>query len=252
MEEIIKWLKDPRRDYAAGAALYARHGKNRLLARSLMRGTARFWQPKLEYELRKLLATMEARGAAASAPRPRPARNAARVETDEPVAILAAKKEIVSLYGIIGRMHRELYDIGTSNSSDAVKARKKILDRRIPIIERADRLYNLKEDWYAGDAAAADEIAALLAAPLERQPSLAVPPRAEVAAMNDINLSKRKTQLRSSITKTKNMLDFQSIRKGDTPTPMPDGPKRTEFEKKLKELKKEYAEVSAELNRRSQ
>ncbi len=252
MEEIIRWIEDPLRDYTAGAALYARYGKNRLLARSLMRGAAKFWQPKLEYELRKLIASMEARAATDKAQRRLPSRKAPRVERVEPVAILAAKKEIVSLYGIIGRMHRELYDIGTSNSSDAVKARKKILDRRIPIIERADRLYILKEEWYVGNAGAADEIAALLAAPLERQPSLAVPPRMEVVGMSDINLSKRKTQLRSSITKTKNMLDFQSIRKGDTPTPMPEGQKRTEFEKKLKELKKEYAEVSAELNRRSQ
>lgn len=250
MEEIKRWLEDPQRDYAEGVALYACYGKNRLFARSLAHGTARFWQPKLEYELRKLLAALKARGA--TPPKPRPTRKASGGNTVEPVAILAAKKEIVSLYGIIGKMHRELYDIGTSNSSDAVKARKKILDRRIPIIERAERLYVLKEEWYAGNAGAADEIAALLAAPLEKQPSIAVPPRTEVSEMSDINLSKRKAQLRSSITKTKNILDFQSIRKGDTQSPMPDGPKRTEFEKKLKGLKKEYAEVSAELNRRSQ
>lgn len=73
----------------------------------------------------------------------------------------------------------------------------------------------------------------------------------DTANMSDLALSKRRTQLRSSITKTRNMLQYQSIRKGDTPTPLPDGPKRDEYEQKLKALQKEYNAVVAELERRS-
>ena len=261
MNEIKQWIEDPQRDYLIGVALFAKYSKNKSMANNFARGTARFWMGKLTYELGKLVRCAD--GVQRQKPvvhktiiscskteRTSPMRTGYPV----PEIILAAKKEIASLYSIIDKMHGELYELGTSNSDSVVKKRKAILDKRIPIIERTDRLYVLKEDWFAGNADVLDEIREILSAPIDKQPSIKETvkdkPVTDVARMSDLELSKRKSQLRSAITKTKNMLDFQSIRKGNTPTPMPDGPKRTEFENKLKALQAEYADVLAELKNR--
>ena len=77
-------------------------------------------------------------------------------------------------------------------------------------------------------------------------------PQTDVSGLSDLDLSKRRSALRFQITKTRNMLDFQTIRKGDSLTPMPPGPKREEYEQKLKALKSEYNAIIKELERRSQ
>ena len=258
MNEIQQWLDDEQRDYTIGVALYARYGKNKAMANSFARGTARFWMKKLKYELGKLVrfadgaqhAKPVVRKTTISAVKP-DGLSAISSGDAVPEVILAAKKEISSLYSIIDKMHSELFNLGTSNSDAVVKKRKAILDKRKPIIERADRLYVLKEEWFAGNTDVTDEITKMLSAPIEQQPSLELPAQTDVSALDDLKLAKRKTQLSSSITKTRNMLAFQSIRKGEQPMPMPEGPKRKEFEQKLKELQTEYATVLAELKKRS-
>ena len=280
MSTIHQWLSDPARDYAEGAALFARHSPNKALARYFQHGTARFRMDRLVYEMGKL-----ARTAAVPTPAPQPpgpviatapvsvpvetgrAPSQQRVQsatagTPLPPFILAAKKEISSLYALIDKQHRELYDLGTSNAGDVVRKRKMILDGRKPAIERADRLYRLKEEWFALEDSpsrerVAKEIREMLAAPPEEQPTMVAPVEThgraslpDVSGLTDLELSKRRSALRSSITKTRNMLDFQTIRKGDAPAPMPDGPKRDEYERKLKALRAEMTAVCNEMERR--
>lgn len=272
MNEIQQWLTDPARDYAAGVSLFARHSKNKVLVHYFQNGTARFRMAKLVYEMGKVakMTNMERRvephgRAAQPASQPRTTSLAATVETPLPPFILAAKKEIASLYALIDKRHRELYDLGTSNAADVVRHRKKLLDGRKPAIERADRLYRLKEDWFVlengpGRERVAKEIQEMLAAPWKEQPTIEIVEmhgrasnqlRPAVGSLSDLDLSKRRSALRSSITKTQNMLQYQTIRKGDTPAPMPDGPKRDEFKKKLEALKSEYNAIVKELERRS-
>jgi len=271
MNELQNWINNPDRDYAAGVALFAQHCKNKALVRYFQTGTARFRMAKLVYEMGKLAKTAAAKSVS------QPQRNviAPIVETHGraslhhtqsviPDFILAAKKEISTLYSVIDKKHRELYDLGTSNADDVVRKRKRILDDRKPAIERADRLYRLKEEWFAledspGRERVAKDIRELLAAPLKEQPTMAAPvgtnndspQHPNVSGLSDLDLSKRRSALRSSITKTQNMLQYQTIRKGESPTPMPPGPKRDEYQKKLKTLQKEYNAVVAELERRS-
>ena len=264
MNDLQQWLNDPDRDYAAGVALFAQHCKNKALVRYFQTGTARFRMAKLVYEMGKLASTAAAKSVS------QPQRNviAPIVETHGraslhhtqsviPDFILAAKKEISTLYALIDKQHRELYDLGTSNADDVVRKRKKILDDRKPAIERADRLYQLKEEWFAledgpGRERVAKDIREMLAAPLEIENSeLKVENRESVKEMTDMQLSKRRTQLRSSISKTQNMLQYQSIRKAAAPTPMPPGPKRDEYEWKLKKLKTELTMVTEEIDRRT-
>ena len=275
MNELQNWLNNPDRDYAAGVALFAQHCKNKALVRYFQTGTARFRMAKLVYEMGKLAKTVYLAGSPTatnafsvigSAQHSRLAskitantsqvcRRASKVSI--PDFILAAKKEISTLYSVIDKKHRELYDLGTSNADDVVRKRKRILDDRKPAIERADRLYQLKEEWFAledspGRERVAKEIQKMLAAPLEIENSeLKVENRESVKEMTDMQLSKRRTQLRSSISKTQNMLQYQSIRKAAAPTPMPPGPKRDEYERKLKKLKAELTMVTDEIYRRT-
>jgi hypothetical protein len=273
MNEIQSWINDPNRDYAAGVVLFAKYSKNRALVRYFRTGTARFRMDKLVYELGKLVKTtpsakriVETQNFASLQPqqseRPR-VTSEVTSEVSLPRFILAAKKEVSTLYALIDKRHRELYDLGTSNADDVVRKRKKILDGRKPAIERSDRLYRLKEAWFKledGPARkrVASDIQELLAAPWKEQPTLAEPVETRRAAslqptvsgFTDLELSKRRSALRSSITKAQNMLQYQSIRKAETPTPMPPGPKRDEYEQKLAALKAELTAVCDELERR--
>lgn len=271
--ELQSWLDNPDRDYAEGVALFAQHCKNKSLVRYFQTGTARFRMGKLVYEMGKLAKTAvttvradkwadEHPSAAIQTPQTSyiTGNRKGRMKVNVPDFILAAKKELAALYALIDKEHRELYDFGTSNADDVVRKRKKILDERKPVIERADRLYQLKEEWFALEDSpslerVAKEIREMLAAPLGAQPAIVetgcAPSLPVVSKMSDLDLSKRRSALRSSITKTQNMLHYQTIRKGESPAPMPPGPKRDEYQKKLKTLQKEYNAVVAELERRS-
>ena len=275
MNDIQQWLDNPGHDYSAGVTLFARYSKNRALVRYFQSGTARFRIGNLVYEMGKLAKAasstkriVETQNFASLQPRqsehPRATVSPATARTQLPPYILAAKKEISSLYALIDKRHRELYDLGTSNADDVVRKRKKILDGRKPAINRADRLYRLKEAWIKlEDGPARDRVASdireMLAASWEEQPTMVAPvganndspPRSNMSGLSDLDLTKRRSALRSSITKAQNMLRYQSIRKAETPTPMPPGPKRDEYERKLAELKAELTAVCDELDKRN-
>lgn len=270
---LQKWLDTPDRDYAEGVALFAQYSKNKALVRYFQTGTARFRMGKLVYEMGKLAKTAVTTEMADKWANKQPFAASQTPQTTYvtdnregpikaaiPDFILAAKKEVSYLYAFIDKLHRKLYDLGTSNADDVVRHRKKILDERKPVIERADRLYQLKEEWFAmedGPARerVANDIREMLAAPLGEQPAIVETARAPslpvVSKMSDLDLSKRRSALRSSISKTQNMLQYQTIRKGDSPAPMPPGPKRDEYEQKLKALKTEFKAVTEELARRA-
>ena len=269
MNDIQQWLDNPGRDYSAGVTLFARYSKNRALVRYFQSGTARFRMGKLVYEMGKIKETSAGTQMSKDTVRTRFIASAkltsakpATARTQLPPYILAAKKEIASLYALIDKRHRELYDLGTSNADDVVRKRKRILDSRKPAIDRADRLYRLKEAWIKlEDGPARERVASdireMLAAPWKEQPAieienskLKIENHDGVKKMTDLDLSKRRSALRSQITKTQNMLQYQSIRKADAPAPMPDGPKRDEYERKLKALQHEYTSVCDELERR--
>ncbi len=290
MTDIQQWLSDRQHDYAEGVALFARYSANKGMVRTLTKGTARFWMGKLEYEMGKLVqqrAGLEMGNGAPSAA----AAAVAAVETVQctvstlpqrtvttlphrtvttlphrksaiPEVIMSAKAEISSLYAIIDKMHRQLYDLGTGNDDKTVRARKRLLDKRRPIIQRADELYRLKEDYFALDDSDAKRktvarITEMLAAPLAQQPSANIVPTVDDAPspslqkLTDLELAKRKSSLRSAITKIQNMLAYQSIRKADEPSPMPDGPKRDEYEAKLAARKRELTAVMNEIDKRT-
>lgn len=274
---LQKWLDNPDRDYAEGVALFAQYSKNKALVRYFQTGTARFRMGKLVYEMGKLAKTAETtvRADKWANKQPSTARQTpqtscitgdkkGRMKVSVPDFILAAKKEVAALYALIDKRHRELYDLDTSNADDVVRKRKKILDERKPVIERADRLYRLKEEWFAledgpGRKKIEGDIMELLSESKIGGGGFAFvfdSQKQEIrqteldAGVSDIQLAKSRASLRSSITKTQNMLQYQSIRKASSPTPMPSGPKRDEYEKKLATLKALLKSVCDEMERR--
>ena len=68
--------------------------------------------------------------------------------------------------------------------------------------------------------------------------------------LSDVELLKRKQQLSSSITKTKNLLKYQSIKKLEVENPLT-GDDKKNAEKKLKDLIKEQNMIINEINRRN-
>lgn len=260
MNEIKTWIDDPNRDYAAGVALLAKHSKNKSLVNHFAKGTPRFWMSKLVYELRKAAAKASVEKPAIKVAVKRdttPGKKADPVPQWMREVIDSAKREISSLYSEIDMMHSALYDLGTSNEPEVVKARAKILEKRKPLIERADLMYQLKEDYFSAEggnrAAIAERLKALIGDSMAQKRAVekAEDTASSAAALSDIDLIKRRSVLRTAITKTKNMLDFQSVRTGSEPSPMPDGPKRKEYEAKLKGLRKELNAVISEIEKRT-
>ena len=66
--------------------------------------------------------------------------------TADPIA--QAKEYLKDLHIEIDKMHKQLHDLGDSNTPAIIKKRAKILKKRIPIIKLADELYQLKEQYF--------------------------------------------------------------------------------------------------------
>lgn len=147
MTDIQQWLSDRHHDYAEGVAIFARYSTNKGMVRTLTKGSARFWMGKLEYEMGKLAQQRASREMGQDV-----SQNVSKmnVKTSEhpisqhiknvhhlskkmskssaiPEVIMSAKAEISSLYAIIDKMHRQLYDLGAGNGDKTVRPRKRLL-----------------------------------------------------------------------------------------------------------------------------
>lgn len=148
-------------------------------------------------------------------------------------------------------MHKELYDLGTSNDPETVDKRKIILEKRIPIIQKYDKLYQLKEEFFK-TGVVDPELKKLIASKIENEVTITQPVinlDKEILKLSDVELIKRKQQLSSSITKTKNLIRYSSIKKLENENPLT-GDDKKNAEKKLKDLIKEQTAVINEIMRR--
>ena len=241
MDEIRQWL-DGGRNYAEGVALLARLHPNKLFVSHFLNGTPKRHADKLEYELRKFLS---------HPPKQTPQKAVITKQSPEiPPAILRAKDAVYELFTKISVMHRNLYELGESNTEKVVAARKRILDERAPLVRRYERLYLLKEQYFDTGKVPA-ELTSLLDEEVRNVegPSPASP-RSAFAELSDIELVKKEHALKVAIGKQKNRLQYQSLKKMEEANPMPPGPLREKVEQKLASLREEYAEVSRLLEER--
>jgi len=252
MDDIISWLQSDK-DYHEGVALLAKYHKNRIFIQFFQRATPKRTLPKLEYELRKLLK---------GRPLPKPTQTLAantfinkpeKTESDKniPDTIRKAKDEIYDLFTRISTMHRQLYELGEGNSEEVVARRKAILDERLPLIARYEKLYLLKEKYF--DTGTPDpELVRMVDENVSTEPAQKAErsDEPELSALSDLELARKQHSLKVNINKTQNRILYQALKKMDKPNPMPEGPLRSKLEERLAELRRQYSLVTQFLESR--
>ena len=255
MDDIIQWLTNGK-DYAEGVAVLGRYTKNRALIRHFLCTTPKFAAAKLEYELRKFL---KAKPVSIAKPTvtttakqviTTPELQTANRKTPIPDIIAQAKNELYELFTAISIAHRKLYELGEGNSEDVVAERRRILQDRLPLIRRYERLYLLKEKYFDTGVVPA-ELPRMLAERVVEEPKpVQDSSRKELESLSDIELMKKAHSLKVNINKTRNRLEYQSLKKLDIPNPMPESPLRSKLEAKLADLRKQYTLVTQILESR--
>ena len=239
MDDIIQWLAGGK-DYAQGVAILGRYSKNAALVRHFQCTTAKFAAAKLEYELRKLL---KDRTITSQPPRTVITTSKPKQPTAVPDTIAQAKNELYELFTAISTAHRKLYELGEGNSEDVVEQRRRILQNRLPLIRRYEKLYLLKERYFdTGEVPA--ELARMIAEKVTEPPAPASKESPnEFEKLSDIELIRKEHAIKVAINKTRNRLQYQALKKLDTPNPMPESPLRSKLEAKLADLRQQYSAV---------
>lgn len=258
-EEIKIWLES-KRDYDHGLLLLSKHTKNRILLKK-----RNIPIEKIVFELNKyagndVIVKPVVKQVVIDQHPHKVIQQPKQIQQIDPKkkntqireeSIVVAKFQIQELIKKIDMMHKELYDLGTSNDKETIEKRKKILEERVPIIEKYDKLYQLKEEFFK-TGVVDPELKKLIASKIENEKTITTPkptPEKEMLKLSDVELLKRKQQLSSSITKTKNLLKYQSIKKLEVENPLT-GDDKKNAEKKLKDLIKEQNMIINEIMRR--
>lgn len=272
--EITNWLNSDR-NYDDGVFLYQKYGKNPVLKR-LFPGREKFQAEKLAYELGKLIGlgfnqTLESQepdnkqvpdsGSDETTPNPTNTQLTDKAETFADKAKAAAETlgamtagdpvpagnyppvinriiaEFSRLYNERGMLKKQENDTPDENTPENIETRRKIIEKIESISARMDILYAAKKAYLEKDIVPDEK---------ELYP---VPNQQAASDPTDSGqLIIKRNNLRSSITRAKNQLEYQSQKKADKPNPMPDCPKRRELEVRIAEKEKELAEIEAKLN----
>lgn len=253
IEEIKEWFAG-KRDYHQGVALMQRFSKLRVLANTLAKpGKEKFEQnhKKLAYELGKLKgsnnlvadkikpdADRPKTGAVVVPPAPgiddhMPLVND-RPATEYPPIIRKIKYEYAELYRHRSIQHKKMAALPAENNETNNKARALCLADVKAASARMDLLYEyiraFEEKGTLPDG------------------NLLWPKQKEEELPNSADRLKQiKKNLQSANSKDRNLLEYQSGRKGDKETPMPDGPKRKKIEARIKDREKHIAEIDNKL-----
>jgi hypothetical protein len=241
MKTITLWLKNPQRDYAEGVELFGRHGGNKTMLRYFQNTKPRFALDRLIRELEKIERKMPV---AAPAAVPAPATVAV-----EPDVVARVKKMVHEAWVEMSRLQNELFETGTANDDATIARRRELMEKRDPIVDRYNELYEAKEAFFAGKMTVEElqEVVDGKAKEPEKAPKKEVSPCGE---MTDVQLTKRSHAVQTNITRVQNQLDYQQDKKGKAKNPMPDCPKRKKLEQKLATLREEQAAIEAEIKKR--
>ena len=154
------------------------------------------------------------------------------------------------LSSAISIAHRKLYELGEGNSEAVMAQCRRILEDLQPLIRRYEKLYLLKEKYFDTGVVPA-ELPRMLADRVVEEPEpVQDSSRKELESLSDIELMKKAHSLKVNINKTRNRLEYQSLKKLDTLNPMPDSPLRSKLEAKLADLRGQYTLVTQILESR--
>lgn len=236
--KIIKWLKDP--EYQSGLALLVQVCKNRILVRNLSRKNTPKNLAKITWELRKAV-----NGKKVSVPLSDISKKKSHSSPDGSSASSADKdpdktypETVTKLIAIIGslnserdKLHRSLREIPETNTNENIGQRIPIIEKIKDICDDLEVYYELKNRFFT-EKAIPTEDDLIIKKPSQGKPNAKKPD--DVASMSEAELIKRLHQLRSSLSKKKNKLLYQSVSKKKEKDPMPDGPSKDHLEQQIK------------------
>lgn len=267
MKEVYQWLQSDQKDYNKGVELLAAHCTNKFLVNTFLKSSAQFSLSKLIVELKKVLG-MPIADIAMNKPLPvmdfgfetdsiinqdKTINPPVLDPTDDIPSIIKDAKNIYSQLRLkIQDFNEALFNLGTSNTEDVVIQRGKLLNERNQIIPLSEKIYLLKEEYFLTKVIPEDLEGLLKVAAGEKEiePPKDLPIEEEIKAMTDLDLHKRKSNIVTQTNRYRNQLEYQQDRKGETPNPMPAGPKREKKEKQIEALKNEMNLIIVEIERR--
>lgn len=261
MDDIIKWLTSSELDYKKGVDIFLKYSKNQVLNRSFIFGMPKNNQKRLEYEMKKLLKIPNELLFKQKCSNEQLINNFFKkkdnvlkpktTKQNDPIKvnqeILQAKEVLKNLHIKISMLHHSLYELGESNDNKTVKMRLNILKERIPLIEKYENLYELKEDYFI-TGKVSNELKILSQTNISSKSTQTKEKRFN--ELTDIELLKTKNRIRTTITKTKNKIAYQSDVRLEKKNPLPEGPIKQHFVKKLKNFEGQYKEVCEILRKR--
>lgn len=153
--------------------------------------------------------------------------------------------EYSDLYKQRSILHKELKEIGETNSDEAVVKRKTIAASILGISHRMEELWTSFSAYKESGAIPSED---LLKTPFDPQnpvkPDEKKKPSSELTLADDLEgLKKQKDNWRIKIAKAENKLLYQSEKKLAKENPMPKGPKRVTLEKRIEKLKAEKEQI---------
>ncbi|MDL2308344.1 hypothetical protein LJC68_08970 [Bacteroidales bacterium OttesenSCG-928-B11] len=245
MDDIRAWLSGSK-DWNTGIILLEKYHRNKFFVKNFRLSNPVINMGKLEYELKKLLGIPLSDIFNKVNITKLPVKQITIVK--EPKIITLAKEEIYNLYTKISIAHRHLFELGESNAAEVTAKRKQILDERAPLIKRYEKIYLLKEEYFKTGVIPV-ELPSLLEKGDGEQDKKNGPVKKgdnqnKFAALSDIELVKKEHALRVSIGKLKNRLAYQSLSKGETPNPMPEGPLREKLFARLSAFEADIESIS--------
>ena len=256
MSDIQEWLVSGM-DYKEGILIFEKHCKNKIFVRSLKNGNAKILGKKLEYEMKKLLGIPltqilqqrcsnqqlinQIKGTGYKVKESEsgklPSFGGAGGGSAIPALILQAKELRNELFTQIADLHKDLYELGEENTEGIVKKRKVLLDRRKPLIERHEKVYQAIEEYFISKIIPASLNLLLTDFVLPENP------KNDFEKQSDIQLIRIKNKIATKLSRLKNLLHFQTYTAQAAANPMPEGSKKKEIELSFKELRNDYNKI---------
>jgi hypothetical protein len=271
-KQINDWLKAGK-DYDEGLLLLSRNSKNKAMVRILSMNPNPNKADKLLYELLKLADLgkeyiKRSKLIKASITAKKQVINKRTIvikkgkQISKPVKVSGELKydktfnklplivqELIKQKGKLFRKREDLHEKLTEindNKPESIKIRKATGDLIEYFSERIEAIYQIELKFKETGALPPEDILVwnedFVAKSKSQFP--------DFNKMTDIELTNRRTNLRSYLTKEENLLKFQSKSAKQTPDPMPSGPKREDLEKKIATRKEEIEEITRILESR--
>ena len=243
MNDIDFWIKNEQRDYKEGVSLLEKYCGNAHLVRYFANMPARFAMKDLIAELRRVHvpdSDMKVVAVPTKAAQP-----------SIPPVVAKAKKMVHDYWVALSKIHLQLFDIGEGNGDEDVKARRRLMEKREPLIERYNSIYEAKEAFFAGslpesqlqDVVSGKSLQQVIAPESAKE---VIP----LQSLTDLQLAKKAKAAKAAINRCKNQLRYQQDTAAKVENPMAQCPRRKKIEERLQERENELAILEAELNKR--